>query len=190
MFFVDCEASSLSDDSYPIEVAWVDENGQGESYLIRPEPTWTDWSVKSQAIHGIPRSTLIEVGHPAKLVAKRAFKALKDAMMVSDNPAYDGHWLSMLFKLIDAPEAHVVNVDFLIGREIIRMRSLIEHEPKTPSYYRQLRLLLDEGQILAAVVMENKKLESRHQHLALSDAENLWLLWKAVHEAFDKRLKG
>ncbi len=38
--FIDVEASSLSEYSFPIEVGWVLEDGTGTSYLIRPEPTW------------------------------------------------------------------------------------------------------------------------------------------------------
>ena len=38
--FLDFEASSLSDDSYPIEVGWAGEDGSTEQHLIRPaQPT-------------------------------------------------------------------------------------------------------------------------------------------------------
>ena len=36
--FVDFEASSLAKDSYPVEVAWVFEDGACEGHLIRPAP--------------------------------------------------------------------------------------------------------------------------------------------------------
>ena len=42
ILFLDFEASSLLPGSFPIEVAWVDETGQGESYLIRPHEGWLD----------------------------------------------------------------------------------------------------------------------------------------------------
>ena len=41
--FLDFEASSLSKDSYPIEVGWAGEDGSTEAHLIRPAPDWTDW---------------------------------------------------------------------------------------------------------------------------------------------------
>ena len=53
--FLDFEASSLGKQGYPIEVAWVLSNGEEESHLIRPDPTWTDWDLKAEAIHGIAR---------------------------------------------------------------------------------------------------------------------------------------
>jgi hypothetical protein len=36
--FLDFEASSLARHSYPIEVAWVFEDGASEAHLIRPAP--------------------------------------------------------------------------------------------------------------------------------------------------------
>ena len=53
--FLDFEASSLSDDSYPIEVGWVFEDGRTEAHLIRPAPAWTDWDPAAEAI-------LVQVG--------------------------------------------------------------------------------------------------------------------------------
>lgn len=49
LVFLDFEASSLSKQSYPIEVAWVFEDGRSEEYLIRPAPIWTDWDSAAEA---------------------------------------------------------------------------------------------------------------------------------------------
>jgi DNA polymerase III epsilon subunit-like protein len=63
--FLDFEASSISNKSYPIEVGWVFEDGSGEDFLIRPEQSWTDWSANAQAIHGITKMMLLhEVNRP------------------------------------------------------------------------------------------------------------------------------
>lgn len=40
--FLDSEASSLDRKGFPIEVAWVFENGDEESHLIRPAEGWTE----------------------------------------------------------------------------------------------------------------------------------------------------
>lgn len=42
--FVDFEASSLAKASFPVEVAWVFENGAARTSLIRPASGWDDWS--------------------------------------------------------------------------------------------------------------------------------------------------
>jgi len=40
---VDCEASSLGPDSYPIEVGWcLADTARVESYLIAPMAGWSD----------------------------------------------------------------------------------------------------------------------------------------------------
>ena len=56
--FLDFEASSLGKKSVPIEVAWVWEDGRGESHLIRPADGWDDWNERAEAIHHVSRATL------------------------------------------------------------------------------------------------------------------------------------
>jgi hypothetical protein len=101
IYFVDFEASSLLPSSFPIEVAWVDTNGQGESYLIRPLEEWLDdggWSYESEAVHGISVDTLMRDGIPVERVAKRAADALlpQQVMACSDAPGFDGGWMETL----------------------------------------------------------------------------------------------
>jgi hypothetical protein len=50
--FLDFEASSLNKKSFPIEVAWVFQDGRSRSYLIRPAPEWIDWSDEAEEVHG------------------------------------------------------------------------------------------------------------------------------------------
>ncbi len=60
VIIVDLEASSLLPGTFPIEVAWVFEDGSGEAHLIRPVAEWLDpardnpgWSAQGEKIHGI-----------------------------------------------------------------------------------------------------------------------------------------
>jgi hypothetical protein len=71
LVFLDFEASSLSKQSYPIEVAWVFEDGESEEYLIRLAPLWTDWDPAAEAIHHIRRATLLADGTAHDLIAHR-----------------------------------------------------------------------------------------------------------------------
>lgn len=66
---IDFQASSLSPDSYPIEVAWSDASGAVESHYIAPSPGWTDWDLGSEDIHWISREILFELGKPVEWVA-------------------------------------------------------------------------------------------------------------------------
>lgn len=71
--FIDFEASSLSPDSYPIEVAWNHSDGSVENHLISPADVseWTDWSVRLQEVHGLTRRELIERGKSPSWVSQR-----------------------------------------------------------------------------------------------------------------------
>jgi hypothetical protein len=71
IYFLDLEASSLLPGGFPIEIAWVDETGHGESYLICPADVWLDedkdhpnWSWESEQVHRIRLSTLLVEGIP------------------------------------------------------------------------------------------------------------------------------
>jgi hypothetical protein len=101
--FLDFEASSLARHSYPIEVAWVFEDGSGESHLIRPAPDWTDWSYAAETIHGICRSTLEAEGEPHGDVARRMIEVLTGHDLHASAPSWDGKWLSALLRAAGLP---------------------------------------------------------------------------------------
>ncbi len=101
--FLDFEASSLSRHSYPIEVAWVFEDGRGESHLIRPSPDWTDWAVAAETIHGISRATLEADGEPVGDVAGRMIETLTGHDLYASAPSWDGKWLSVLLRAAGLP---------------------------------------------------------------------------------------
>jgi hypothetical protein len=106
---LDCEASSLGRDGYPIEVAWSvvepanpERAGSDtaasavEEVLIRPLPFWTDWDPASEAVHGISRARLEAEGEAAEIAARRIAEALDGALVYTDAPSFDGRWLRRL----------------------------------------------------------------------------------------------
>ncbi|WP_126173067.1 transcriptional regulator [Altericroceibacterium xinjiangense] len=101
--FLDFEASSLSDDSYPVEVGWVFEDGRSEAYLIRPAPEWTEWDPQAEAIHGISRADLLENGTAHDTVAQRMVEALTGHDLCASAPSWDGKWLSALLRAAGLP---------------------------------------------------------------------------------------
>lgn len=115
--FLDFEASSLADDGYPIEVAWVFEDGRAETHLIAPLSTWTDWDPRAEAIHGLSRQTLQAEGAPPHEVAARMLAELGGHDLYATAPSWDGKWLSVLLRaggfprhalrLRDSDEAHI-----------------------------------------------------------------------------------
>lgn len=123
--FLDFEASSLSKDSYPIEVGWAAEDGSTETHLIRPAPAWTDWDASAEAIHHIGRDTLLAEGEPHDEVARRLLATLAACPVYVTAPSWDGMWLSKLLRaaglprhamrLHEADEAHVGAVLEILG---------------------------------------------------------------------------
>jgi hypothetical protein len=101
--FLDFEASSLSKRSYPIEVAWVLQDGQAESHLIAPAPPWDDWDMAAEAVHRISRAVLEQEGKPHQQVAHRMVEALSRHELFASAPSWDGKWLSVLLRSAGLP---------------------------------------------------------------------------------------
>ena len=186
ILFLDFEASSLLPGSFPIEIAWVDETGQGESYLIRPHEGWLDeaagnpgWSAASAAVHGIGFETLMTEGVPAERVAGRAAEVLGRSNVVacSDNPGFDGMWLETL---LDASRLRsssaLVDVRQVYVWACHPLRAL---SPPGQTEDADRRF----GDLAAEIIsdaVEAEVLRPRIHHRALPDVESLWRTWRAV----------
>jgi len=107
LWFIDYEASSLSDRSYPIEVgvARVDlatrQLVESHGWLIKPYESWREWNPESEKIHGISRQDL-EAGQTPMLVADLLNMVLGSPYddiptVYCDSPAFDGQWNRTLF---------------------------------------------------------------------------------------------
>lgn len=101
--FLDFEASSLNKKSFPIEVAWVFEDGRSQSYLIRPAADWTDWSPDAEKIHGIAKDLLLAEGVAAEVVGKEMLQSLSAHDLYASSPSWDGKWLSVLLRAAGLP---------------------------------------------------------------------------------------
>lgn len=101
--FLDFEASSLSKTSYPIEVAWVFEDGRSAACLIKPAPQWDDWDPASEAIHHISRDELVAQGCHHEMVAQTMLNDLVGHDLRASAPSWDGKWLSTLLRASGLP---------------------------------------------------------------------------------------
>ena len=90
---IDFEASSLHETcSYPISCGLV-VGGHSYYWIIKPEPTWSDWSPQSQLIHGLTRDDLLQHGIPASQVRTEILAALANQDTVySDAPQFERLW--------------------------------------------------------------------------------------------------
>jgi hypothetical protein len=103
--FLDVEATGFGPNSYPIEIAWNDEHGEIHRCLIDPTsvPSWTEWGVEAERVHGIDRERLLRNGWPPEYVANRLVEDLRGKTIYTDAPDYDARWVGKLFSAIGQP---------------------------------------------------------------------------------------
>ncbi len=170
--------------SFPIEVAWIDEAGVGESHLIRPAPSWTEWSPASERVHGIPLATLIRDGTDHRTVARRLLEVLHPARatVASDQPAFDQHWLDMLMaEARCGPVPRLVSAGAVNALECQALDGAIPAALPPPERYRLLRRARERAGAIVEEAQERHAGEVRHR--ALPDAMRLWNVWQDVKAA-------
>jgi hypothetical protein len=181
--FLDFEASSLGKKSFPIEVAWVFEDGLSRSSLIRPAPGWSDWSVEAEALHGISRQTLSSEGIPVDQIADEMINSLSGHELYASAPSWDGKWLSVLLRaaglarhalrLGKTDDAFATTARLLLGTEIPEadivklVDEVIGKTPVSPTH-RALPDALVELDRLKAVRTAAATLAARRERRALS----------------------
>lgn len=165
--FLDFEASSLNKRSYPIEVGWVGEDGDGEAHLIRPAPDWIDWDVSAEAVHGISRAQLIAEGEPHEAVCARLIELFDGNLVHASAPSWDGHWLSVLLRAAGKPR-HLLR---LTDTEVAFVEAARE----------RLGLHADAIQVAELVVQARAAVEATPAtHRALPDARREWRIWREI----------
>ena len=183
--FVDFEASSLHKTSYPIEVAWVFEDGRAESHLIRPAPLWTDWADSAQRIHGIPRQRLVDEGTPHDIVARRMVDDLTGHKLYATAPSWDGQWLSKLLRAAALPRHALRLEDTTVAHDRL-VRDIFSTAGLPEADARAMR-----GALLAEVAAETE--DGSKPHRALADAQQELALWQRIRtraEAFVAQRTG
>lgn len=189
IYLVDFEASSLLPGSFPIEVAWVSQSGQGEHYLIRPHPEWLEggcpgWSREAEAIHGISLDSLVRDGTPIERVAARAAKVLlaPGAVAYADQPEWDGEWLDALLGYGGVHgRIGLADVTTAYGeacRPLLRLLPPVG----TPDRWKAEQRVSNLAAELVARAQEQEGVRGRTRHRALPDAESLWRTWRTVGE--------
>ena len=178
LVFIDFEASSLHVESYPIEVGWCMQDGTGASILIRPEPSWTDWSLESQSVHGICRSTLLSDGVPAADAARHVAQMLSGCSLMSDS-TLDERWLDKLLAVAGLPSMPVFSV---VEAYRAALRPLLARLPSSAaSSVAQSLLRQADSEASSAVPV---------RHRAFEDARRLWWTWRRLGELVTETASG
>lgn len=126
--FLDIEASSFARESYPIDVAWSDAEGEIQRCLVSPRhvPHWSDWDPAAEAVHGIDRERLLRNGWDPGYVAARIEEDLRGQVVYSDAPEFDRHWLRRLFGVVDRPLPCLIDhVDELLIEVMRRPQEMV-----------------------------------------------------------------
>jgi hypothetical protein len=164
--FLDFEASSLTKVSYPIEVGWVCEDGNGEAHLIRPAPGWTEWDESAEVIHHISRRMLETQGEPHDQVCARLLKLFEANTVLASAPSWDGHWLSMLLRASGLPR----HLQRLQDTEIAFLEAA--HARGT-----------DDTAAAELIAKARAKIDEQPAgHRAEADARREWAIWRAIVE--------
>lgn len=102
--FIDFEASSLSlECSYPIQVAFSDQDKCVHKYFISPETVidWTDWNAQSEEIHKFSCEYILRHGQAPKEVARILNSKLRNHTVYCNGFVNDKFWLERLFYAAD-----------------------------------------------------------------------------------------
>ena len=94
---IDIEASGFGDESYPIEIGLVLNNGIKFCSLILPAKGWAHWSKDAEKVHQISREMLKKCGKPVTEVALTLNNILEGLTLYSDGWVVDKPWLIRLF---------------------------------------------------------------------------------------------
>lgn len=95
---IDIEASGFGSDSYPIEIGVALSTKQRFCRLIRPQPDWLHWSEEAQALHGISRNVLLDIGVSVNQVCLELNQLLDGQTVYSDGWVVDSPWLNRMYE--------------------------------------------------------------------------------------------
>ena len=149
---MDFEASSLSDESYPIEIGWCDGDGKIHSFLINPDygDNWIDWDPKSESIHNISRELLKEKGVESRLICEKLEHEFNGQTFYFDAPVWDLKWLQKLYSSYKSPSIRIQDfkrlncIALMDSKKLKKIRAKIRH--KMPQRHRaelDVRYLLE-----------------------------------------------
>ncbi|MFW1677200.1 hypothetical protein ACFVYJ_05385 [Pontibacter sp. JAM-7] len=148
---IDLEASGLSTDSYPIEVAWKNAiTGQSDNFLINPESAadWDHWDEFAEEVHGIDRELLCLDGVDIYTACEK-LRALAGKRVISDAVQFDHFWLSRLYAAAEE------TMPFrLVGlEELLNEKQLVAYSVLTKGQHRRHRAKQDVDDILANITL-------------------------------------
>lgn len=96
---LDIEASGFGLGSYPIEVGFVQPDGQCWCSLVRPQADWQHWDPNAASVHHITREQLQSSGRSPGEIVGVLNERLHNMTVYSDAWAHDYTWLNRLYEV-------------------------------------------------------------------------------------------
>lgn len=162
--FIDFEASGLDlRNSYPIEVGWCDLDGNGDSFLIKPDSEWWHWDPKAADIHKITYEMINQHGTEPVMVASILNKKFDGTVVYCDGRQYDQFWMGRLY------EAAQMAPTFALGDYSENIRLCIVNRPCSAN---------EKQKKWNNFMGEYRSPEAHVQHRALPDCQRLARLFR------------
>lgn len=117
LVIIDCEASGLSANSYPIEIG-VAFNEESFGFLIKPPSSWDYWDLKAEEVHKIKREELYANGISVFDAISILNSQLRDLTIYSDASDYEELWINKLYsevgisKNFDIASIYTLDIDW------------------------------------------------------------------------------
>ncbi|MDI3325497.1 hypothetical protein QKW35_14030 [Pontibacterium granulatum] len=150
VIFMDLEASGLSAESYPIEVAWrCPATGRSDNFFINPDSVshWRYWDEFAEELHGLDRERLVAEGISAEEACDRLNDTLDGETLISDALEFDSFWIQRLFKAIGKqPSFRIAGLD-----ELLTAEQLIQYRFIARGQFRRHRAMQDVEDLIIAV---------------------------------------
>jgi DNA polymerase III epsilon subunit-like protein len=150
---LDIEASGFGLGSYPIEVGFVQPDGQTWCSLVRPQTDWQHWDPNAATVHNITREQLQASGRSPAEIVEVLNDRLRGLVVYSDAWAHDYTWLNRLYEAADrSPSFKLDNLRALltdaeaarwheVKREVATSMSLERHRASADARVLQQTLI-------------------------------------------------
>lgn len=176
--FLDFEATGLHKLSYPIQVAWGSTLDNVESWYIQPAKGWTFWSRDAEAMHGLSRELLAEVGRPVREVAERMSAALAGKVVYADGLPWDNFWLDELFYAAQVKREFDIRDAWDLFRQHIPTRPTLEDA----MFSTQASALAVKDAVLSQLNAKARAQVPGREHQAETDTRYLIATWLLIQE--------
>lgn len=191
IYFLAIKGSSLMKGSFPVEIAWVDQDGNGATYLIKPADEWLNpadgamqWCPKSEANHSITLTTLLEMGVSHVDVARKASAILGrlTVTVAADPELLVLRWFDMLFKAAGFRRSvAVITVDQLYAWACRPLRDTLPLADGPRRRFAELRIQ-SVGDAFIERAKDTEMQRPGFEQRALHDAQSLWRTWRIIRQ--------